>query len=268
MCAPTKELHVLDCINGSENHAIQQKLYKNVIKIARERAQKESGRIPSNVFLRAYLAESLDNYVFYFSSLLHSGRFQVTCDITPTYCSVDWHLIDDLIKKFETFNVRVLLVYMIRDPVDRFISAFNMKLGQSRIGNWIHPVLTPQIIKRLSDLDYFKCRSTYSASLDRLKNFNDDQVRIGIFENIFSNSETQRTFLESILPGHSNGSFTYEPVNPSKNLLALSQSARMMIAKKFRHEYEYCFEYFREDLPYRWYEDTPIQNFKLPNYEP
>ena len=71
-------------------------------------------------------------YFIYFSMVLKNGG--IALDITPSYAGLSAHRFNFINTKFIERGVQVKCIFIMRDPVKRCISAFNMNRNKSQDG--------------------------------------------------------------------------------------------------------------------------------------
>ena len=135
---------------------------------------------------RARFMEQPERYFDYFASRLKPPQIRLTGDITPSYAGLSAESYQRIQKAFARRGVQTRAVFIMRDPVERFLSQQRMQLRK-------RGSLTPKreiehlnkaslkLLKRDSP------RNDYPATLDALRDgFAASQVFIGLYETLFT----------------------------------------------------------------------------------
>jgi len=124
-----KEYHVWDAITLPELNNF--KLSNTILaqNFLRAASQGRLRRIP---LLRKKMQQNEDFYFGYFDSLLGRDGKTLTADITPTYSALPEAVLTKIYKKFSERDIDVKLVYLMRDPVQRCLSAAKMAVRQGK----------------------------------------------------------------------------------------------------------------------------------------
>lgn len=97
-------------------------------------------------------------------------------DISPQYCM----LTDEGVEHMQRLSPKAKIIFLMRDPVDRAISAGKMKASE---GN---NVLTDALVREKAFIPFQLDMSRYSAILDRFERYFPGQVFCGFLEDIIA----------------------------------------------------------------------------------
>lgn len=124
------------------------------------------------------------DYFSFFYELSKRPLAKSTGEITPAYSLLSQEKLQITKEEMYNFDFRPKVIFVIRDPVHRVISAFRMELGRGKIKNpsgfsvdelFFNYALRPDV----------RLRSTYEYTIQNLHStFKDDELYIGIFEEI------------------------------------------------------------------------------------
>lgn len=98
-------------------------------------------------------------------------------DISPQYCMLP----DDGVEHMRRLSPNAKIIFLMRDPVDRAISAGKMKASEE------HKVLTDALVREKAFISFQLDMSRYSVILDRFERYFPGQVFCGFLEDIIAN---------------------------------------------------------------------------------
>jgi Sulfotransferase family len=98
-------------------------------------------------------------------------------DISPQYCMLP----DEGIEHMRRLSPGAKIIFLMRDPVDRAVSAGKMKAGEE------HAVLTDALVREKVFIHFQLAMSRYSAILDRFERYFPGQVFCAFLEDIIAN---------------------------------------------------------------------------------
>ena len=135
---------------------------------------------------RARFMEQPERYFDYFTSRLKPPQIRLTGDITPSYAGLSAESYQRIQKAFAQRGVQTRAVFIMRDPVERFLSQQRMQLRKRGLLTPEHEIehlnkASLKLLKRDSP------RNDYPATLDALKDgFAASHVFIGLYETLFT----------------------------------------------------------------------------------
>jgi len=177
-------------------------------------------------------------YETYFANLITSN-IRYTGDITPAYamlCS------DDFLKiklRLETAGFLVKVIFLMRDPCERNWSALRMlqrdqlqdgvEISDETLNSWfVNTYTSPEMI----------ARTKYNKTVTELyKSFDADQIYIGFFESLFTNSSVKK--LSNFLNLDLSYVNLHVKINASKKI-CLDPLLRTSCREFYKDVYEFC----------------------------
>ena len=183
-------------------------------------------------------------YGEYFKSLIKKNIF-LTGDITPSYSSLNFKQISHIKKIIDDNGFDLKVIYIMRDPVERFISAMSMmKRNQKSKGiNISSQKLIDNSFKKII-LPRFTKRSDYKSTLEVISQvFKKEQVFFEFYERLFKKKTINRLskFIGFKLE---NISFS-EKENDSEKII-YPEEIKDKLKFYFKETYEYCNSKFPE----------------------
>ena len=135
---------------------------------------------------RARFIANPERYFDYFASRLKPARIRLTGDITPSYAGLSAASYRRIEQAFAQRGVQTRAVFIMRDPVERFLSQQRMQLRKRGLLTPVHEIehldkASLKLLKRESP------RNDYPATLDALRSgLAESQVFIGLYETLFT----------------------------------------------------------------------------------
>jgi len=176
--SPIKELHYFDAVytpNLSNDDGMRQRLRALAALNLRQKTYNVRRAKMLSALADRVAFRSLADYRAYFEA--RSGKKQIYCEITPSYAVLD----EDGFAAMRKLADDVRLIFLIRDPVDRFWSAARMHAKNQNI-----PVQSLDALKLL-DSPQFVFRANYQRTLDAARKvFSPEQVHVEFYEKLFT----------------------------------------------------------------------------------
>lgn len=149
---------------------------------------------PATLLRRRRLASALFQrwpslYYRYFARLLGKPGTTLAGDITPSYCFLSAGDLAEIRERFETLGIRLRIIFLMRDPVDRCWSAARMNASRGRGRRLAGDALTAAV--SLLTARYRNpqtaARTRYEGILDRIAASGVDSrdVYVGLYEELF-----------------------------------------------------------------------------------
>ena len=135
---------------------------------------------------RARFIQQPERYFDYFASRLKRPQIRLTGDITPSYAGLSAQRFRSIKDAFKERGVQMRAVFIMRDPVERFLSQQRMQLRKRGLLKPEHETehlskASLKLLKRESP------RSDYPATLDALRTgLIASDVFIGLYETLFT----------------------------------------------------------------------------------
>ena len=133
-----------------------------------------------------------ERYFNYFSEKLKRKNILLTGDITPSYACLTPKTYQLIRYEFEKRKILVRAVFLMRDPIERFLSQQRMQLR--KMGK-LSPEHESDYLREASIklLNRNCLRSNYPETIDSLRSgLKINEIFLGLYETMFSNSEYNR----------------------------------------------------------------------------
>ena len=133
-----------------------------------------------------------ERYFNYFSERLKRKNILLTGDITPSYACLTPKTYQLIHSEFEKRNISMRAVFLMRDPIERFLSQQRMQLRKMGM---LSPAHESSYLRAASiKLHKRNClRSNYPETIDSLRSgLKADEIFFGLYETMFSDSEHNR----------------------------------------------------------------------------
>ena len=140
---------------------------------------------------RRWLMQRRPSYYFaYFSSLLRRSSVSLTGDITPAYSSLDGNTLKLIRDGFAARGVDCKVVFLMRDPVERCISAVAHERNKQRLPAKLD--YTDEI-RAYAESRQCEIRTNYARTIANLEAaFAPSDLYYGIYEQMFEEAEIRR----------------------------------------------------------------------------
>ena len=135
---------------------------------------------------RARFIARPERYFDYFASRLKPPQIRLTGDITPSYAGLSAESYQRIQQGFAQRGVKTRAVFIMRDPVERFLSQQRMQLRKRGLLTPAHEIehlnkASLKLLKRESP------RNDYPATLDALRGgLAESEIFIGLYETLFT----------------------------------------------------------------------------------
>jgi hypothetical protein len=130
--------------------------------------------------LRGHIQSDSIPYEQYFAQLMY-GEFNSTGDITPAYAGLQAHTYAQIKNRLESAGFKVKVVFLMRDPVERCMSAIRMRIRKRQTGELADRLRVAYKSEGLS------LRTNYHRTIIEVeKVFDPRDIYYGIYEEMFS----------------------------------------------------------------------------------
>lgn len=191
---------------------------------------------------RVRMTTDASAYMDYFQRNV-PARCRVFGEITPSYSLLREDGFREIARRFE----RIKIVFLLRDPVDRFHSS----IRASATGGRASGAMEERFMTELDDPVRIE-RTLYHLTLNSLRAvFAEKDIFIGFYETFFCDAEIGRlcSFLDiPFAPG------SYGIVSNASPEAALDPKLEAMAREKFAPVYDFCRREFGARLPDSWHE--------------
>jgi len=140
---------------------------------------------------RARFIARPERYFDYFASRLKPTQIRLTGDITPSYAGLSAESYQRIQQAFAQRGVQTRAVFIMRDPVERFLSQQRMQLRKRGLLTPAYEIehlnkASLKLLKRESP------RNNYPATLDALRGgLAESEIFIGLYESLFTTATHQ-----------------------------------------------------------------------------
>lgn len=175
-------------------------------------------------------------YFHHFARILKDDAVHLTGDLSPSYCSLPQERIAYIVERFERRGIDTKAVFLMRDPVERCISAAAMwrRKSEAAAGLSVEEVL----IRRYNSPNC-EARTRYPATLKAAEGaLGDGKLHIGIFENMFE--EPNLRALTEFLGVSLKTDKASDVRNAGEREKPVSEETRALVANHYRDVYLYC----------------------------
>lgn len=245
---PLKEYHVWDAVDLPEMAHFDMRSRNMFFDLFETYARRIAKRGPNVDRLRSQLQEHPENYLSFFLNILDGTGTSVTGDITPSYAGLSEARLASVKALLEARGITVKTVFIMRDPVERAVSAVQMNRRKRSDKEAVR--LEVGIDEAL--LEYIRTpearlRSDYVTTVGRIKSvFAEDNIYFGFFESMRTTREMCR--LASFVGVSENSAMADVKVNMHKKTEFVSNATRIILRKELRSIYEFCASEFSESV--------------------
>ncbi|MCC0021151.1 MAG: sulfotransferase domain-containing protein [Nitratireductor sp.] len=192
-----------------------------------------------DVWLRFAMQNFDGFYERYFAGRIR-GNVRMTGDVTPAYATLDAATFAEIRKRLEGKGFAVKVVFLMRDPVSRCVSAAEMQRRKAGDGSMF---AHDQLRKRYAS-NFFQARTRYDLIIERLETvFGSGNVHYGFFENMFTAEAL--TELSGFLQIPAKTDFLDRKINAARGAQTQIDPALLAEIRSFYQPvYEYCFDRF------------------------
>jgi hypothetical protein len=187
------------------------------------------------------------HYFSYFRKLVGSpDQVFITGDITPSYAALPVKVLRYIKSSLEKNGFRVRVVFLMRDPVARCISANRMYSSARLLDSPGDAALEAELLAKKYQQTRFQIRTRYDKTIGNLEQvFNPDELYLGFYEELFSDKAISEicTFLElPFRPGN------YEQVvHGSLVKSELPETVKSQVRSYYSQVYEFVLNRFGQD---------------------
>lgn len=128
------------------------------------------------------------HYFSYFQQLIEkSDQACITGDITPSYAALPVNVFKYIKSSLEASGFRVKVIFLMRDPVSRCISANRMISRRKLRESPEAAVLEAELLEKRHQQVSFQIRTRYDLTITNLEQvFAPDELYLGFYEELFS----------------------------------------------------------------------------------
>ncbi|GGX67876.1 hypothetical protein GCM10007385_41360 [Tateyamaria omphalii] len=242
----TKEWHHWDALHLPEaKHFDLRERRADYIPEALDLFRRATGRQRKHFFLSRDFQRNPERYFDYFAAQLDRSDVHLTGDLTPSYAGLPHHVLAQIRDGFAARGIAVKVIFLMRDPVSRCLSAARMyrRLGRNIEGYDARLPETMALDAFLTSPDA-ALRTRYDRTDRRLRSvFADDMLYVGLYETMFREEELRR------LGDFCNVPFRPEFVKHRFNASVPSQGSAQELTGLDRTPFSMVYAYCRDAYP-------------------
>jgi len=239
-----KEYHIFDAL-----HIEACKCFGDIAKRAVCDEQRKNRKRYNSSVQRLAFMENPELYFAYFKDLLDRDGVRLSGDFTPSYAGLPSNVLSEIKNEFEKRDIRVVPVFLMRDPVQRLHSMARMSLSNTRSEFSFDDEIAEVKKLHLSAQDV--ARSDYSHTLRNLDEVFGDDCFVGFYENIFTQSEINR-LSKALQLDHASPDFGRK-VNAGRQQASLPADLVAELRAGYIKTYESCIERFgANEIMHHW----------------
>lgn len=182
--------------------------------------------------LRGHIQSDSIPYEQYFAQLMY-GEFNSTGDITPAYAGLQAHTYAQIKNRLESADFKVKVVFLMRDPVERCMSAIRMRIRKRQTGELADRLRVAYKSEGLS------LRTNYHRTIIEVeKVFEPKDIYYGIYEEMFSIVNIEK--LSQFCGVSTNLAAGFEMVNAGNDRVPIDFELAKEISDFYSDVYEFC----------------------------
>lgn len=243
---PIKEYHTWDALRYSEfssyNHRRRLRAINNVETFLRNAL----GRPVGTKVIRSKLQKDLGYYFNYFHNLLITSDCTITGDFTPSYAALPSCDLQRIRDGFECLGIDVKVVFLMRDPVERCLSAVRHNRRKK-----IRSEGVPLRGKFADAAKYYartsQCalRSDYMSTVENILSvFSESDVFFGFYETLFTKKTLSQ--ISTFLGCDVNDEYIDKKINHFGDSAIVDDESIAELRGIFNEQYIFCMQRFPE----------------------
>lgn len=204
----------------------------------------------SSVFRLLDFCSDTECYFDYFQGVVNQDKeILLTGDITPSYSGLPAEALQLIRDELEKRGFQIRVVFIMRDPVDRCISAARLYF---KLRGLLPTALEEnKLLRDVYDSEAFRIRTRYDMTISNLESvFSADQVAYFFYESFFDVSSIRR-LTEFLSIPFQIPDFGHNP-NPSRVVNRIDESLKRAIFEAYRPVYDFVRERFGMESVRHW----------------
>lgn len=195
---------------------------------------------------RLFLMQNFPRLYFSHFEKILSFDGAVSCDITPAYCGLGKQTLREIKQRIESKGITFKCIFIMRDPVSRCVSAFNMLRSRNPAQGLEGVNLTKTA--DVSFTEYFQSsdamlRTEYQKTIQNLRSaYVENDYIILSYEDLFEIRTIQR--IQDFLEIRLNVDFGGNRVHATGKSEEVSQGAKLLCRDFYSDTYKYVHERF------------------------
>lgn len=185
---------------------------------------------------RALMRRCHTYYFYYFARQLTSEGVHLTGDLSPSYAGLSAERMSYIVEAFRNRDIASKAIFIIRDPVDRCISAAAM---EQRKSPKFSKMDLEQVVRDRYRTEGYDFRTQYGETIKRAETaFDPGKSQVFLFETLFT-PEGMNALCEFLNVDIDKGNAA-QAQNVGSEKQPVSEETRSEIARHYRGVYEYC----------------------------
>lgn len=128
------------------------------------------------------------NYFYYFLNILNNNK--ITGDFSPGYSALEEEVFEFIKNTFLNFDVITKCIFLVRDPVERHISATTMRLQRNHI-ELNDNEYNKKLLENIKD-PFFIVNANFENDTHKLKKVFDNNFLLLKHDNLFNDETTKK----------------------------------------------------------------------------
>jgi hypothetical protein len=194
-------------------------------------------------FARCAMQNNPNIYFEYFSGL-YSSKNSIAADITPSYSGLKANRLEEIKNEFKKRSVQVKAIILIRDPLSRIKSAVRFNLDRKNYNEGINngELDFNNALEQYYKSEHCTLRTHYEEIITQARKvFSEEDLYIGIYENMFTHSEIIR--LSNFVGVDLNIEYAGVKVNKTFGTV-YETSIDSAIKAYYEDVYDFCFNHY------------------------
>lgn len=234
-----KEYHIFDA--PKHGKIFQRFLLRSISKMIEEKPKLWS---INKDLMKLSMFINIDNYYNYFRDNMIVKEKIFSADITPAYAHLKKQDLLEIKQSFERRDIKVIPVFLMRDPVDRLRSLAKMKIGLRDPNKKVSKKRELQEMKKIVGTKEDLIRSNYSSTHREIKEAFGKDAFFSLYENLFNSDEIKR-LCELIEIPFEEPNFS-KKVNQASSKNHFSNDELSDFPKIYREQYKFAIDIFGE----------------------
>lgn len=185
---------------------------------------------------RALMRRYHPYYFYYFERQLKSEDVHLTGDLSPSYAGLSAERMSYIVEAFRKRKIAAKAIFIIRDPVDRCISAAAM--AQRKVPKFSKMDLE-EVVRDRYRSERYDFKTQYGETIKRAETaFDPGKSQVFLFETLFTPKGMNA--LSEFLNVDIDKTKAAQVQNAGSEKQPVSEATRAEIARHYRGVYEYC----------------------------
>ena len=191
-----------------------------------------------------YRMQTEQNFYFEYFDSLYSDLINLTADITPSYSGLTKKRLEVIKTSFESKEIEVKVIILIREPLNRIKSAVRFNLDRKNFAEGIKQGVSDftTALEQYYTNEHCKIRTNYDLIINKAYEvFAKENIYVGIYENMFFPAQINE--LSKFLDIKFDSDFGKVLVNKTRNKVSNTLIDKD-ITLFYSNVYAFCFNKF------------------------